>query len=227
MTAWPDALPCIEKETGLRPTATVIWLHGLGADGHDFVPLLPELDLSGCPPLRFVFPHAPHRPVTLNGGHVMRAWYDILGTGPQVPHDAEGIHRSALAIGELIARERDRGIAPERVVLAGFSQGAAMALHTGLRWPHRLAGVVALSGYLPLPHTLVTERHPANHTTPVFMAHGAHDTVVLPLRGETSRDLLREHGQPVEWHRYDMAHSLHPDEVDDLSAFLSRVLGGY
>jgi phospholipase/carboxylesterase len=225
MSTWPEPLGFVEKETGLRPTATVIWLHGLGADGHDFVPLLPELDLSGCPPLRFVFPHAPHQPVTLNGGHVMRAWYDILGTGAHVQHDAAGIHRSALAIGELLARERDRGIADDRVVLAGFSQGAAMALHTGLRWPHRLAGVVALSGYLPLPHTLVTERHPANAQTPVFMAHGAHDTVVLPLRGETSRDLLREQGQPVQWHRYDMAHSLHPDEVDDIGAFLAQVLG--
>ena len=220
-------LPRIEIETGPKttpPTAAVIWLHGLGADGNDFAGLVPQLDLSGCPPIRFVFPHAPSMPVTVNGGYVMPAWYDIKGAELVSRQDAEGIARSALAINALIEHEISRGTAPENIVLAGFSQGCAVALHTGLRFGQRLAGLMALSGYLPLAERLAAERGLANATTPIFMAHGSQDTVVLPAWGESSRDHLSQLGYPVQWHSYPMAHSLHPREVTDISAFLTRVL---
>jgi phospholipase/carboxylesterase len=203
----------------------VIWLHGLGADGHDFAGLVPELDLSACPPIRFVFPHAPSMPVTVNGGYVMPAWYDILGPNLVSQQDAAGIQASERAIVALIAHEVARGIPAERIVLAGFSQGCAMALHTGLRLPQRLAGIMALSGYLPLADRLAAERHAANARTPVFMAHGTQDPVVVLARGEASRDALAALGQPIEWHSYPMPHSLHPREIADISAFLAQVLG--
>jgi phospholipase/carboxylesterase len=218
-------LPRVELESAPQPTAAVIWLHGLGADGHDFAGLVPELDLSNCPPIRFVFPHAPSMPVTVNGGYVMPAWYDILGPDLVSQQDAAGIQASERAIVALIAREVARGIPAERIVLAGFSQGCAMALHTGLRLPQRLAGIMALSGYLPLADRFTAERHPANAQTPVFMAHGTQDPVVVIARGEASRDALAALGQPVEWHSYPMPHSLHPREISDISAFLTRVLG--
>ncbi len=218
-------LPYVELESAPHPTAAVIWLHGLGADGHDFAGLVPELDLSGCPPIRFVFPHAPSMPVTVNGGYVMPAWYDILGPDLVSQQDAAGIQASERAIVALIAQEVARGIPAERIVLAGFSQGCAMALHTGLRLPHRLAGIMALSGYLPLAERLVAERRPANAQTPVFMAHGTQDPVVVIARGEASRDALAALGQPVAWHSYPMPHSLHPQEIFDISAFLAQVLG--
>lgn len=218
-------LPRVELESAPQPTAAVIWLHGLGADGHDFAGLVPELDLSACPPIRFVFPHAPSMPVTLNGGYVMPAWYDILGLDLVSQQDANGIQASERAIVALIAQEVARGIPAERIVLAGFSQGCAMALHTGLRLPQRLAGIMALSGYLPLADRLAGERHTANGSTPVFMAHGTQDPVVVIARGEASRDALAALGQPVEWHSYPMPHSLHPREISDISAFLARVLG--
>jgi phospholipase/carboxylesterase len=218
-------LPRVEIESAPHPTAAVIWLHGLGADGHDFAALVPELDLRGCPPIRFVFPHAPQLPVTVNGGYVMPAWYDILGTDLVSRQDAAGIGHSARAISALVAHEVARGIDYRHIVLAGFSQGCAMALHTGLRLPHTLAGVMALSGYLPLADTLAAERHPANAHTPIFMAHGTQDPVVLPARGETSRQLLTSLGYAVQWHSYPMGHSVHPQEVADVSAFLQRVLG--
>ena len=218
-------LPRVELESAPQPTAAVIWLHGLGADGHDFAGLVPELDLSNCPPIRFVFPHAPSMPVTVNGGYVMPAWYDILGPDLVSQQDAAGIQASERAIVALIAQEVARGIPAERIVLAGFSQGCAMALHTGLRLPHRLAGIMALSGYLPLADRLAGERHTANGSTPVFMAHGTQDPVVVIARGEASRDALAALGQPVEWHSYPMPHSLHPREISDISAFLTRVLG--
>jgi len=218
-------LPCVEIESAPQPTAAVIWLHGLGADGHDFASLVPELDLSGCPPIRFVFPHAPSMPVTVNGGYVMPAWYDILGPNLVSQQDAAGIQSSERAIVALIAQEVARGIPAERIVLAGFSQGCAMALHTGLRLPQRLAGIMALSGYLPLADRLAAERHPANAQTPVFMAHGTQDPVVVIARGEASRDALAALGQPVAWHSYPMPHSLHPQEIADISAFLAQVLG--
>ena len=218
-------LPRVELESAPQPTAAVIWLHGLGADGHDFAGLVPELDLSNCPPIRFVFPHAPSMPVTVNGGYVMPAWYDILGPDLVSQQDASGIQSSERAIVALIAQEVARGIPAERIVLAGFSQGCAMALHTGLRLPQRLAGIMALSGYLPLADRFTAERHPANAQTPVFMAHGTQDPVVVITRGEASRDALAALGQPVEWHSYPMPHSLHPREISDISAFLTRVLG--
>jgi phospholipase/carboxylesterase len=218
-------LPYVEIESAPQPTAAVIWLHGLGADGHDFASLVPELDLSGCPPIRFIFPHAPSMPVTVNGGYVMPAWYDILGPNLISQQDAAGIQASERAIVALIAHEVARGIPAEHIVLAGFSQGCAMALHTGLRLPHRLAGIMALSGYLPLADRLAAERHAANARTPVFMAHGTQDPVVVLARGEASRDALATLGQPVQWHSYPMPHSLHPREIADISAFLAQVLG--
>ena len=218
-------LPRIEIESAPNPTAAVIWLHGLGADGNDFAGLVPELDLSDCPPIRFVFPHAPSMPVTLNGGYVMPAWYDLVGLDLVSRQDAAVIQKSAQAIAALIDNEVARGIPYERIVLAGFSQGCAMALHTGLRLPKQLAGIVALSGYLPLADTFATERHAANALTPVFMAHGSMDPVVVPARGLASRDLLASLGYTVHWHSYLMEHSVHPQEVADISSFLTQVLG--
>ena len=218
-------LPCVEIETAPQPTAAVIWLHGLGADGNDFAGLVPELDLTGCAPIRFVFPHAPTLPVTINGGYVMPAWYDITGVDLVSRQDAQGIQKSERAINALIEREIARGIAPERIVLAGFSQGCAMALHTGLRFPTRLAGIMALSGYLPLADRFPSERHAANAHTPVFMAHGTQDPVVILKRGEDSRDALAALGHPVQWHTYPMPHSVHPKEIADIAAFLTQVLG--
>jgi phospholipase/carboxylesterase len=215
----------LEIETGAQPTAAVIWLHGLGADGHDFAPLVPQLDLQGCPPMRFVFPHAPSLPVTINNGYVMPAWYDILGTDLVRREDAAGIRQSALALEALIAHEIERGMAPEHIVLAGFSQGCAMALHTGLRHRARLAGIMALSGYLPLADSLPAERHSANQQTPIFMAHGTADPVVPLARAEASQRALTDLGYAVQWRTYPMPHSVHPQEIADIGAFLRAVLG--
>ena len=217
-------LPRIELESAPNPTAAVIWLHGLGADGNDFAALVPELDLDGCPPIRFVFPHAPSIPVTLNGGYIMPAWYDILGANLVDRQDAAGIQKSEQAVKALIENEVARGIAFDRIVLAGFSQGCAMALHTGLRLPHRLAGIMALSGYLPLADRFATERMQANANTPVFMAHGTQDPVVVLARGENSRDALAAMGHPVQWHTYPMQHAVHPHEIADIASFLKQVL---
>ena len=222
-------LPRIEIATsntpGDTPSAAVIWLHGLGADGNDFAGLVPELDLEGCAPIRFVFPHAPRMAVTVNSGYVMPAWYDIAGTDLLQRQDRSGIERSAQAIEALIDHEMARGIAANRIVLAGFSQGCAMSLHTGLRLPYAIAGIVALSGYLPLADSVAAQRHSANQQTPVFMAHGLQDPVVPLGRGEASRDALQQLGYAVEWHSYPMQHSVHPHEVTDISHFLQRVLG--
>jgi phospholipase/carboxylesterase len=217
-------LPRIELESAPNPTAAVIWLHGLGADGNDFAGLVPELDLIGCPPIRFIFPHAPSIPVTLNGGYIMPAWYDILGANLVDRQDAAGIQKSEHAIKALIENEVARGIPVERIVLAGFSQGCAMALHTGLRLPHRLAGIMALSGYLPLTDRFASERMLANANTPVFMAHGTQDPVVVLARGEKTRDALAAMGHPVQWHTYPMQHAVHPREIADIAAFLKQVL---
>lgn len=217
-------LPCIETSTGPIPTASVIWLHGLGASGDDFAAIVPELDLTGCPPIRFVFPHAPQIPVTINGGYVMPAWYDILGLNGAGREDEAGIRNSAQAVEALIARERSRGIRAERIVLAGFSQGCAMVLHAGLRHAQRLAGVIALSGYLPLSQQLAQERSAANQDLPVFMAHGLSDPVVAISRAEASRDRLSQLGYAVQWHTYPMPHSVHPAEIDDIGHFLRAVL---
>jgi phospholipase/carboxylesterase len=217
-------LPCIEIETQPNPSAAIIWLHGLGADGNDFVPMVPELHLEGCPGIRFVFPSAPSMPVTVNGGYVMPAWYDIIGRGPMDQEDAAGIHRSANAIIELIEREADRGIAYDNIVLAGFSQGCAMALQIGLRFPHKLAGIMALSGYLPLAISLNTEKHSANQNTPIFMAQGMYDAVVIPERAEAAYTLLEKMGYPVTWNEYPMEHSVNREELIDISRFLQSVL---
>lgn len=219
-----NLLPHIEIESAPNPTAAVIWLHGLGADGNDFAPIVPEMDLRGCPPIRFVFPHAPSIPVTVNGGYVMPAWYDILGANLVDRQDDRGIQKSEWAITALIDNEVARGIPYERIVLAGFSQGCAMALHTGLRLQHRLAGIMAMSGYLPLADRFPAERHAANATTPIFMAHGTQDPVVVLQRGEDSRDALAKLGHPVEWHTYPMQHSVHPQEIADIGRFLTKVL---
>jgi len=219
-------LPHIQIDTAPNPTAAVIWLHGLGADGNDFAALVPELDLSGCPAIRFIFPHAPSLPVTINGGYVMPAWYDIRGSDLLSRQDDAGIRTSEQAIQALIANEIARGIAPERIVLAGFSQGCAMALHTGLRYPKKLAGIMALSGYLPLAETFAAERAGANAHTPIFMAHGNQDPVVIPARGEATRDLLTGLGYAVQWHSYPMPHSVHPREIADIAVFLTQVLAG-
>lgn len=218
-------LPRIELESAPHPTAAVIWLHGLGADGNDFAGLVPELDLDGCPPIRFVFPHAPSIPITINGGYVMPGWYDLYGMDLVSKQDDRGIQKSEWAINALIENEVARGIPYERIVLAGFSQGCAMALHTALRLPHKIAGVMALSGYLPLADRFPSERHAANAHTPIFMAHGTQDPVVVIQRGEESRDALAKLGHPVQWHTYPMPHSVHPREIADISAFLTQVLG--
>ena len=219
-----DLLETVEVEPGRTADAAVVLMHGLGADGHDFETLVPELRLPGSASVRFVFPHAPVRPVTINGGHRMRAWYDIAAIDRRAPEDGPGIRLSAESIGALVRRERDRGIAADRIVLAGFSQGGAMALFTALRWPERLAGVVGLSCYLPLAATLPDEAHPANAATPVFLAHGTFDPVVPAALGEGSRDLLRSRGYDVEWRTYPMPHSVSAPEVADLRRWLLGVL---
>ena len=220
------SLPPVEIETGPNPTGSIVLMHGLGADGNDFVPIAQELDLSGVGPVRFVFPHAPVMPVTVNGGYQMPAWYDIYGPDLVQREDEAGLRRSQASIEALIAREKSRGIAPGRIVVAGFSQGCAMALMTGLRHPETLGGIVALSGYLPLARTLAAERHVANHGTPIFMAHGSADPVVQLARATASREALTQLGYSVEWHEYPMAHSVCMEEIADLNAWLLRVLAG-
>ena len=224
MTATPTLLDCLETETGPQPQRSVIWLHGLGADANDFFPIVPELDLGGLPPVRFVFPNAPVRPVTINMGMPMRAWYDILGTDLIRREDEAGLRESQAAVEALIEREIARGTPAERIVLAGFSQGCAMTLQAGLRQPRRLAGLMGLSGYLPLAAVTEAERHPANQDTPIFLAHGTQDPVVILPRAEASRDLLVSLGYQVEWHTYPMPHSVHPAEIADIGRFLQQVL---
>jgi phospholipase/carboxylesterase len=211
--------PAVEIETGAHPEAAVIWLHGLGADGHDFEPIVAELELTR--PVRFVFPHAPVRPVTLNQGMRMRAWYDIyqLGGGPE---DDAGVRASQKLVEELIAAEKSRGA--RRIVLAGFSQGGAVVLQTALRHPERLAGLLALSTYLPLHASLEAERSEANRDLPVFMAHGQYDDIIPLARAEQSRRVLERLGYPVEWHVYPMPHSVCPEEIDAVSRYLAGVL---
>jgi phospholipase/carboxylesterase len=211
----------IEITTSEPPGLTVIWLHGLGADGHDFEPIVPELGLRI--PVRFVFPHAPVRPVTINGGMAMRAWYDILGFDRQAAEDAEGIRTSAAAVTKLIDRELARGMASDRIVLAGFSQGGAVALQTALREPRPLAGVLALSTYLPLAATLAAERSAANAGVPIFMAHGTADAVLPLTLAESSRRTLEALGYEVEWHAYPMPHSVCMEEVSAIGAWLAAL----
>ncbi|MFZ6767214.1 alpha/beta hydrolase [Undibacterium sp. Di26W] len=221
-----DILETIEIESSPNPTVAVIWMHGLGADANDFVPIVRELDLSGNPGIRFVFPNAPTMPVTINGGYVMRSWYDILGTDIARREDEKGLRVSQKRIEQLIARENARGIPSERILLAGFSQGCAMTLQTGLRYQEKLGGLLCLSGYVPLRDLIATERHAANQDTPIFQAHGRSDPVIQIQRAEESRDLLKQLGYQLEWHEYMMPHSVCPEEVDDISLWLKKVLQG-
>jgi phospholipase/carboxylesterase len=218
-----ELLDAIEIETAPRPATSVIWLHGLGADGADFVPIVGELEL---PPvaIRFVFPHAPMQPVTINNGMVMRAWYDILGADLARREDERGVRASQALVEALIAREKARGTPAGRTVLAGFSQGGAIALQTGLRHAERLAGIMALSTYVPIAQSLEAEAHAANRDVPIFMAHGLHDPIVAVAAARRSRELLARLGYDVEWHEYPMPHSVAPEELDDIGAWLRRVL---
>ena len=224
MRAMTIQLPqTIELEPGTHPDSAVLWLHGLGADGHDFEPVVPELRLPGRLAVRFVFPHAPVRPVTINAGMRMRAWYDILQLGGG-PEDEAGIRASQKLLEGLLEREVARGIAPQRIVVAGFSQGGAIALQTGLRYSERLAGVLALSTYLPLAGALPAERSHANREVPIFQAHGRFDELIPIERAARSRNALRALGYPVEWHEYPMPHSVCGEEISDIAGWLARVL---
>ena len=218
-----EMLPTIEIETRPKPDAAVIWMHGLGADGNDFVPIVEPLALGDLK-VRFLFPHAPLQPVTINGGYVMRAWYDIGYQDLSLKEDEKGVRESQHAVERLIAREMERGIATRRIVLAGFSQGGAIALQTGLRQEDRLAGVIALSSYLPLPDKLDPEASAANRDTPIFMAHGIEDPIVPLKLAAASCSRLLTMGYEVEWHEYDMPHSVCAEEVGQIGAWLRRVL---
>jgi phospholipase/carboxylesterase len=218
-------LEAIEIETAPAPRASIIWLHGLGADGHDFVPIVPELGWPDATPVRFVFPHAPARPVTINGGMVMRAWYDVVDAGGERREVETGVRDSQRRIEALIARERERGIPSAAIVLAGFSQGGAMALHTGVRHPERLAGLMALSCFLPLAGTLAAEVDAANRQTPIFMAHGTHDPLIPLARGRDARDRLAALGYPVAWRQYPMPHAVCAEEIADIARWLRDTLG--
>ncbi|BAL22498.1 alpha/beta hydrolase [Azoarcus sp. KH32C] len=226
MTQAPvPVLPTVEVETGPEPTHAVIWLHGLGADGHDFEPLVEQFDPDRLPPTRFVFPHAPMRAVTINGGYVMRAWYDIVSqdfSGRR--EDAQGVRESAAQLESLIARENARGIPDAHIVIAGFSQGGAIALHTALRHPQRLAGVLALSTYLPLADTFVAEAHAVNRDTPIFMAHGYGDTVIPYDFAERSGAFLRGQGYAVDWRPYEVEHGICLEELRDIEVWFAQVL---
>jgi phospholipase/carboxylesterase len=219
----PELLDAIEIETGKNPTASVIWLHGLGADGNDFAPIVPELRLPKAA-IRFVFPHAPVRPVTINGGMRMRAWYDITD-GANRREDERGVRASQVLIEALIGREKERGTKAGRLVLAGFSQGGAIALHTGLRHPERIAGIMALSTYVPVGEKLSAEASTANRDVPIFMGHGSDDPIIPLVRAEQSRNLLKSLGYPAEWHKYAMPHTVCPEELADIGTWLGKVLG--
>lgn len=217
-------LEAIEVDTAAKPDAAVIWLHGLGADGHDFAPMVPEIVRRGERAWRFVFPHAPVRPVTINGGMSMPAWYDLKGLDRRAAEDVAGFRETDAEIRQLIAKEGTRGIATTRIVLAGFSQGGAVSLYTAPRFPEKLAGVMALSCYLPGQQSFVAERAPANDATAIFMAHGQGDTVLPMGLGTMSRDFLKAQGYAVEWHDYPMAHAVCAPEIADIRDFLFRVL---
>jgi phospholipase/carboxylesterase len=220
---WPR-LETVEVTTGPDPVAAVIWLHGLGADGHDFEPAAPQLLWPGAPPLRWVFPSAPLRAVTLNGGMQMRAWYDILGIDSDRGHDAAGIEQSVAQVASLVQREQRRGIHPHRIVVAGFSQGGAIAIQLALRYSQRLAGLIALSTYMVHSERLRGQAHPINRDLPVLMAHGSMDGVVPLLMGVAAADALRAWGYALEWHDYPMAHAVCPEEIVHIRAWLGKRL---
>ena len=218
------ALPeCVEVTTGENPVGSVIWLHGLGADGHDFEPIVPELRLPAELPLRFVFPHAPVRPVTINGGMEMRAWYDIVSLDAEGRADAAGVRESTAILEELIAREIERGISADKIVIAGFSMGGAIAINTALHTKETLAGMLALSTYLPLPGEV--EGSGGDRGLPVFMAHGSFDPMLPMQWGQKSAERLQEAGFTVEWHDYPMAHAVCPDEIRDITEWLAKIYG--
>lgn len=220
-------LETIELETGKNPAAAIIWMHGLGADANDFVPIVNELGLDGAPAVRFVFPNAPMRPVTINNGYVMRAWYDVsFGDleGKSRRADEIGVRESQAQIGALIERETARGISYKNILLAGFSQGGAVALQTGLRYPKKLAGVMALSTYLPLAESLAQEGAPENKSVPIFMAHGVFDPVVPLVMGAGSMTFLMSLGYAVDWRQYAMQHSVCAEEIGDIGAWLRKIL---
>jgi phospholipase/carboxylesterase len=225
LTFMTTALDGIETQTGPNPTHAIIWLHGLGADGNDFAPVVPELLRPGWPALRFVFPHAPIRAVTINGGARMRAWYDILGLEIAQRQDERGVRESITQVDQLIAREVARGIPAERIFIAGFSQGGAIALAAGLRHPQRLAGIIALSTYLPIAERTSDEANAANRGVPIFMGHGNLDPVVGHPLGLMSAEFLRNLGYPVDWFSYAIPHSVNAQEIADISAWLEARLG--
>jgi len=216
-------LSCVEDNPPMPPVASVIWLHGLGADGNDFANIVPELYLPESLPVRFIFPHAPMRPITINNGYVMRGWYDIKRLDSLSEEDEEGICESEKAVCELIAQEKQQGISSENIILAGFSQGGAIALHTALRYPEKLAGVLALSAYLPLSHQLRKEALTVNQSTSIMMAHGTMDAVVPFALAETSHHQLETLGYPVEWHTYPMQHSICIEEIHDISKWIQSL----
>lgn len=218
------SLEILEAQTGENPVATILILHGLGADGRDFVPIAEQLDLSSVGPVRFLFPSAPHLPVTINGGFSMPAWYDILGADLVSRQDEAGMRQTQAAMEAIIANEKARGMPANRIVVAGFSQGCAMALMAGLRHSERLAGIAGLSGYLPLAEKTAAEGSAANRDVPIFLAHGTRDGVVALPRAEATRDALTAMGYPVQWHAYPMEHSVCPQEIVDLGQWLRRVL---
>lgn len=215
----------VEVSTGTTPTHSVIWLHGLGADGNDFVPVVDELEKRAVKQCRFVFPHAPMRAITINGGMSMRGWYDITSLDfDQREQDAAGTTESKELVESLLKRENSRGISTDKIILAGFSQGGAIALHTALRQPDKLAGVMALSTYLPLADTLAAEKSPANQETPIFMAHGSHDEVIALRYAQASKETLEKQNYKVHWKTYPMGHSLSMDEIVDIAGWLKALL---
>jgi phospholipase/carboxylesterase len=215
----------VELQTGSEPEVSIIWLHGLGADGHDFEPVVPQL-ANGLPPARFVFPHAPVRPVTINAGIPMRAWYDIVTFDRHAPQDQQGIAQSRQLVERLVAREEARGIPSERIVLAGFSQGGAMAVYCGLRLAQPLAGIMGLSTYLLMAQALAAERSDANAGTGFFVGHGTYDPVIPVAAGHRLAAALREMAYEVEWHEYSMPHAVCPEELSDIGAWLARCFSG-
>ncbi|HEV7856612.1 MAG TPA: alpha/beta hydrolase [Herminiimonas sp.] len=217
-------LKSVELVTAPNPTVSIIWMHGLGADGNDFVPIVKELDLTGCPGIRFVFPHAPMLEVTINGGRMMPAWYDISASEFGRDDDEKSVRSSEADIRELIEREKTRGIAAEKILIGGFSQGCAMTFQTGLRYPEKLGGLLCLSGYLPLEASFEAERSDANKNIPIYYGHGRGDQVIPITRAQQSLALLQKHGYNVEWHEYNMPHSVCMEEIVDISNFLKRVL---
>lgn len=219
-----ETLEVIEINPAEKADAVVIWLHGLGADGHDFEPVVPILGLPESARVRFVFPHAPMRPITINGGQVMRGWYDLAQMNLRVEQDVKGIKDSRSQLEALIAAEIASGIPAERIILAGFSQGGAIILHTGLRYPARLGGLMVLSSYLPLPDTLAAERRAENQDVPIFMAHGRQDEIIKHEHAEQSRDQLIKLGYQLEWKSYTMPHGVLPEEIEDIGIWLRKVL---